>query len=240
MRNPTRVLLWMCLFLLVLAGIIALFYGPLMTAFLANPLFNGMILGVFLLGVILNLRQVAALNAQERWIEDFREGNIDKENRPPPAMLSPMSKLLTGRRGDRLSLSTVSLRTLLDGIRSRVDESRDMSRYMIGLLVFLGLLGTFWGLLATLASVGDVIEGLSVGGDDIEAIFTELKAGLQAPLAGMGTAFSSSLFGLGGSLALGFLDLQAGHAQNRFVNELEEWLAGQTKLSSGFLGGEGE
>jgi ElaB/YqjD/DUF883 family membrane-anchored ribosome-binding protein len=151
-----------------------------------------------------------------------------------------MAQMLTGRRGDRLSLSALSLRTVLDGIRSRLDESRDVSRYLIGLLVFLGLLGTFWGLLDTLRAVGGVISGLSMSGGDAGQIFTELRDGLQAPLTGMGTAFSSSLFGLAGALVLGFVDLQASHAQNRFYNDLEEWLSGQTRLSSGAIGGDGE
>ena len=127
-------------------------------------------------------------------------------------------------------MSAMSLRTVLDGIRSRLDESREISRYMISLLIFLGLLGTFWGLLGTITAVGSVILNLSIEGGDFNKIFGELQAGLLEPLKGMGTAFSSSLFGLGGSLVLGFLDIQAGHAQNRFYDGLEEWLAGVTKL----------
>ncbi|MCW9039711.1 MAG: flagellar motor protein MotA, partial [Rhodospirillales bacterium] len=133
-------------------------------------------------------------------------------------------------------LSTLSMRSLLDGIASRLDEAREISRYTIGLLIFLGLLGTFWGLLATVSSIGSVISGMSVGGGDIAAMFGELKHGLEEPMKGMGTAFSSSLFGLAGSLVLGFLDLQAGQAQNRFYNDLEDWLSSLTKLSSGALG----
>jgi hypothetical protein len=132
------------------------------------------------------------------------------------------------------------MRSLLDGIASRLDESRDLSRYMIGLLIFLGLLGTFWGLSQTIGSIGDVIRGLTVGVGDLGRVFDNLKEGLGAPLSGMGTAFSSSLFGLGGSLVLGFLDLQAAQAQNRFFNDLEEWLSGSTRLSSGALAGDGE
>ena len=151
-----------------------------------------------------------------------------------------MARMLTGRRSDRLSLSATSMRTVLDGIRTRLDESRDVSRYLIGLLVFLGLLGTFWGLLDTLRAVGNVITNLRIEGADAGQIFTALRDGLQAPLTGMGTAFSSSLFGLASSLVLGFVDLQAAHAQNRFYNDLEEWLSGQTRLASGGLGGDGE
>jgi hypothetical protein len=136
----------------------------------------------------------------------------------------------------RLTLSAAVTRGLLDSLASRLDESRELSRYATGLLIFLGLLGTFWGLLLTVSSVSDVIGGLSVGSGDINAMFEQLKAGLARPLHGMGTAFSSSMFGLSGALVLGFLDLTAGQAQNRFFNELEEWLAGLTRVSSGALG----
>ncbi|HMB76889.1 MAG TPA: flagellar motor protein MotA, partial [Kiloniellaceae bacterium] len=140
----------------------------------------------------------------------------------------------------RLSLSTLSMRTLLDGIHSRIEESHEISRYLIGLLIFLGLLGTFWGLLETVTAVGEAISGLSAGSGDPAALFEELKRGLETPLSGMGTAFSSSLFGLAGSLVLGFLELQAGQAHNRFLNDLEEWLSGVTKLSSGGPSMDGE
>ncbi|MBV8592089.1 MAG: flagellar motor protein MotA, partial [Acetobacteraceae bacterium] len=131
------------------------------------------------------------------------------------------------------------MRSVLDGIASRLDESRELSRYMTGLLIFLGLLGTFWGLLQTVGAVSDVIGGMSMASGDLNSLFDQLKAGLVRPLRGMGTAFSASMFGLSGALVLGFLDLTAGQAQNRFFNELEEWLAGITRLSSGALG-EGE
>lgn len=147
---------------------------------------------------------------------------------------------MLGEKRDQLSLSTLSMRSILDGIYSRLDESRDLSRYNIGLLIFLGLLGTFWGLLETVSSIADVVAGLKVTGSDVSAVFGDLKKGLEAPLDGMGTAFSSSLFGLAGSLILGFLDLQAGQAQNRFYNDLEEWLSGITRLSSGSLPGDGD
>jgi hypothetical protein len=132
----------------------------------------------------------------------------------------------------------LSLRTVLEGIRGRLDESREISRYLIGLLVFLGLLGTFWGLLSTIGSVGGIIGGLEVGDQNYDKMFEALKVGLQKPLQGMGTAFSSSLFGLGGSLILGFIDIQANHAQNRFFNELEEWLSGVTQLVDRTVGSE--
>ena len=148
---------------------------------------------------------------------------------------------MLGERKGRFSLSAMSARSLLDAIAARLDESRDLSRYMIGLLIFLGLLGTFWGLLGTITAVAEVIGGLTAGSVETGNVLAKLKTGLQAPLAGMGTAFSSSLFGLAGSLVLGFLELQASQAQNRFFNELEDWLAGQTRLSSGSaIAGEGD
>ena len=223
------------------AAVAGLLLEPLSTAFLANPVFNGMILGVLFIGLVINCRQVLVLKPEVDWVERFRRSEAgDVPALPGSRLLGSMARMLTGRRGDRFSLSAMSLRTVLDGIRSRLDESRDVSRYLIGLLVFLGLLGTFWGLLDTLRAVGGVIGNLSVNGSDAGQIFAELRDGLRAPLDGMGTAFSSSLFGLAGALVLGFVDLQASHAQNRFYNDLEEWLSGQTRLSSGALGGDGE
>ncbi len=157
-----------------------------------------------------------------------------------------MASMLAARQAksrdgqDRFTLSALAMRSLLDGLASRLDESRELSRYMTGLLIFLGLLGTFWGLLLTVGAVSDVIGGMSVGSGDLNALFEQLKSGLARPLRGMGTAFSSSMFGLASALVLGFLDLTAGQAQTRFFNELEEWLAGITRLSSGVLGGEGD
>lgn len=241
MRNPNRVLIWIMAFLAAVALVAGLLHQPLGEAFLANPVFNGMILGVLFIGLVINCRQILVLRPEVEWVEQFRRSEpSDMPPLPGSRLLGSMAKMLTGRRGDHLSLSAMSLRTVLDGIRSRLDESRDVSRYMIGLLVFLGLLGTFWGLLDTLRAVGGVIGNLTVSGADAGQIFAELRDGLRAPLEGMGTAFSSSLFGLAGALVLGFVDLQASHAQNRFYNDLEEWLSGQTRLSSGALGGDGD
>jgi flagellar biosynthesis chaperone FliJ len=241
MRNTRNALIWMSLFLLAVALVVGLLIMPLTRAFMANPVFNGMILMVLLAGLVINYRQVIILAPEARWIERFRRADAsDAAAIPRTRLLGAMARLLIGRHGEQFTLSTTSLRTLLDGIRSRLDESRDISRYIIGLLVFLGLLGTFWGLLETLDGVGAVIAGLNLGGEDVSTAFRGLQAGLEAPLSGLGTAFSSSLFGLAGALVLGFIDLQSGHAQNRFYNELEEWLAGQTRLSSGGLAAEGE
>src|SRR5438034_1207235 len=159
---------------------------------------------------------------------------------PTPRLLAPMARMLGRRQSGRVSLSATSLQTLLDGIASRLDETRETSRYLIGVLVFLGLLGTFYGLLETVRSVGGVINAMNVSGSDLARAFGDLKAGLESPLHGMATAFSSSLFGLAGSLVLGFLDLQAGQAQNRFYNDLEEWLSTYTRLSSGPFGDSGD
>jgi hypothetical protein len=239
MTRPHRYLFRMLVFLTLVGGVCALLFPGLQRAFLVNPPLNGLILGVFLLGVVYALRQVMRLAPEVTWIEHFRG---DRPPAPTPSaarLLAPMAAMLGERRG-RLSLSAPAMRALLDGIASRLDEARDLSRYLIGLLIFLGLLGTFWGLSQTVGSVSDVIGGLTVGGGDVAQMFETLKAGLAAPLSGMGTAFSSSLFGLAGSLVLGFLDLQVGQAQNRFFNDLEVWLSGSTRLSSGALSGDGE
>lgn len=230
MRFPSRVLLWMGLFFLVVAGVAALLWQPLLRAFLANPVFNAMILAVLAIGVLINARQVVRLYPEIRWIDEFRRGDSRELAPPQRGLMASAARMLIARRQERLVLSPLAMRALLDGIRARLDEARDLSRYVIGLLIFLGLLGTFWGLLDTLSAVGSVIGGLQAGSGDIGAAFSELRNGLEQPLRGMGTAFSSSLFGLAGALVLGFFDLQAGHAQNRFFNDLEEWLAGLTQV----------
>jgi len=252
MTDTNRYLGWMVLFLGIGSAVVFFVYPVLIDAFLANPMLNGLILGALLVGIMLNIRQVVVLGPEAKWIERFQDRAEDTEGESLESMrstvsdnelrlLSPMAKMLAERRGqEKFSLSAPAMRTLLDGIASRLEESRDLSRYFIGLSIFLGLLGTFWGLLATVASVGDVIQNLSLSGEDIVVVFNDLKSGLEAPLGGMGTAFSSSLFGLAGSLILGFLDLQAGQAQNHFYNELEEWLSGVTRLSSGASVGDGD
>ena len=239
MTRPYRYLLRMLVFLTLVGCACALLFPGLQRAFLVNPPLNGLILGVFALGILYGLQQVLRLAPEVTWIERFRHGQLGGEGAPSPRLLAPMAAMVGERRG-RLTLSAPVLRSLLDGIASRLDESRDLSRYLIGLLIFLGLLGTFWGLSQTVGSVGDVIRGLTVGGGDMVEMFETMKRGLAAPLGGMGTAFSSSLFGLAGSLVLGFLDLQVGQAQNRFFNEVEELLSQSTRLSAGALPLEGE
>ena len=239
MTSPQRFVVRMVLFILALAVMSLFLILPLQKAFEANVFLNGIILGVLILGIIYNLRQVIVLFPEVAWIELFRKNLPGLSIAREPRLLAPMATML-GERKDTISLSTQSMRSLLDGIASRLDESRDLSRYTIGLLIFLGLLGTFWGLLETVGSIRNVIGGLDVSGGDFAQVFANLKEGLTAPLDGMGTAFSSSLFGLAGSLILGFLDLQASQAQNRFYNDLEEWLSSLTRLSSGALGVEGD
>ena len=189
------------------------------------------VIAVLVLGIIYNFRQTFMLFPEVAWIVAYRKPSGSGVSSTRPKLLSSMATML-GEHKDGMSLSTLSMRSLLDGIASRLDESRDLSRYNIGLLIFLGLLGTFWGLLETVGSIKDVIGNLSVSSDDISSTFSNLKSGLAAPLSGMGTAFSSSLFGLAGSLVLGFLDLQASQSQNRFYNDLEEWLSSRTQLTS--------
>ncbi|MGK7868819.1 flagellar motor protein MotA [Falsiroseomonas sp. E2-1-a20] len=239
MTNPTVFLWRMLAFLAAVSLLVGLLSGELATAFAANPMLNGVIAVVLLLGIGWNIRQVLVLTAEVEWLEAFRKPGVAAP-RKPPRLLAAMASMLAGRRSERLSLSAMAMRSVLDGISSRLDESRELSRYATGLLIFLGLLGTFWGLLMTIAAVSDVIGGMSVGSGDINAMFNQLKTGLAQPLRGMSIAFSSSMLGLAGALVLGFLDLTAGQAQNRFYSELEDWLAGATRLSSGALGNEGE
>lgn len=238
MTRPNRYLTWMVVGLVAVAILAVFLFGQIRDAFLVNPGLNGSIFAVLVIGIIFVFWQVARLFPEIAWLESFRRGEAAAVDNPAPRLLAPMAAMIGERKG-RLSLSALSLRSLLDGVASRLDESRDISRYLIGLLIFLGLLGTFWGLLGTINEVGEAIGRLSVNTADPAAMFGQLKEGLQGPLTGMGTAFSASLFGLAGSLVLGYLELQASQAQNRFYNELEDWLSAQTRLSSGGAVGEG-
>ncbi len=247
MTRPTTFLVRMLIFLAAVGVVAGLLSHALLNAFVSNPLLNSLILTVLLIGILWNIRQVLRLSPEVTWLETFQRSRAKLAGLPAPRLLAPMASMLTERASkrsadgtDRFSLSAPAMRSLLDSIDSRLDESRELSRYMTGLLIFLGLLGTFWGLLLTVGAVGDVIGAMSVGSGDINALFEQLKSGLAKPLQGMSTAFSASMFGLSGALVLGFLDLTAGQAQNRFFNELEEWLAGITRLASGVLGGDGE
>lgn len=225
------VFLFSVLISLVFVGFaVAVLFRQVQSAFLANPGLNGLIIFVLFSGVLLAIRQITQLRPEVKWVNSFRAaGDADKVSRDP-ILLAPMRVLFSGQR--EKALSTSSLRSILDSIANRLDESRDTTRYLIGLLVFLGLLGTFWGLLGTIGSIKDVIGSLDAGSGNTEDVLAALKTGLGAPLDGMGTAFSSSLFGLAGSLILGFIDLQAGWAQSRFYSELENWLASVTDVTS--------
>src|SRR5438309_325298 len=224
LSSPRIFLVRMLVFLVLCALVTVVLYKQIITAFFANPGLNALIGGVLLIGIILSFRQVIRLYPEVAWVNNFRIADPGLAIARRPTLLAPMAAILGGERSGRMTISQQTMRHLLDSIATRLDEARDISRYMTGLLVFLGLLGTFWGLIETVGSVGKVIEGLKVGGD-AGSLFDTLKEGLAAPLGGMGISFSSSLFGLAGSLVLGFLDLQTSQAQNRFYTDLEDWLS---------------
>lgn len=232
-RDPHRLTypqlyLWrMVIFVALVAFMIIIQIRTVANAFYANPILNGLIIAVGLVGVALAFTQVWRLFREVSWVNRFRTGA--DTTRRPPRLLAPMATLLRDSVEETV-MSAVTMRSILDTISTRLDENRDILRYLVGLLVFLGLLGTFYGLLQTVSSVGATIQSLDVSSGDSAVIFEDLKTGLEAPLVGMGTAFSSSLFGLTGSLIVGFLDLQAGQAQNRFYTELEDWLSTLTDI----------
>lgn len=237
LSSPRIFLVRMTVFLILTSLIAVVLYRQIIEAFLANPGLNGVILGVLLIGIVLAYRQVLRLFPEVAWVNGFRLADPGITVERPPTLLAPMAAML----GDRLGMMTMSsqvMRGLLDSIATRLDEARDLSRYLTGLLIFLGLLGTFWGLIETVSSVGKVVESLTPGGD-AASIFESLRDGLSAPLGGMGIAFSSSLFGLAGSLVLGFLDLQTSQAQNRFYTDLEDWLSSTVRIDADAAGAGG-
>ena len=238
LSSPRIFLVRMLVFLVLCTLVIVVLYKQIMLAFFANPGLNALIGMVLLVGTILSFRQVIRLYPEVAWVNNFRIADPGLALDQRPALLAPMAAILGGERTGRMTISQQTMRHLLDSIATRLDEARDISRYMTGLLVFLGLLGTFWGLIETVGSVGKIIDGLKVGGD-ASALFDTLKEGLAAPLGGMGISFSSSLFGLAGSLILGFLDLQSSQAQNRFYTDLEDWLASTVREYSGEPAGTG-
>ena len=223
LSSPRIFLVRMMVFLILCGLVIVVLHKQIVVAFMANPGLNGLIVAVLVIGILLSFRQVIRLFPEVSWVNSFRLADPGLAVARPPVLLAPMATIL-GERAGRMAISPTTMRGLMDSIATRLDEARDISRYMTSLLVFLGLLGTFWGLIETVGSVGSVIQNLKVGGE-AGAVFDTLREGLAAPLSGMGISFSSSLFGLAGSLALGFLDLQAGQAQNRFYMELEDWLS---------------
>jgi len=223
LSSPRIFLVRMLVFLILCVLVVVILYKQIGAAFLSNVGLNTLIIAVLLIGILLAFRQVIRLIPEVDWVNGFRLADPGLAVERPPVLLAPMASILGDRMG-RMSMSSTMMRGILDSIATRLDEARDISRYMTGLLVFLGLLGTFWGLIVTVGSVGNVINSLKVGGD-AESIFESLREGLAAPLSGMGISFSSSLFGLAGSLVLGFLDLQTSQAQNRFYIDLEDWLS---------------
>ncbi|MDF1587261.1 flagellar motor protein MotA [Marinimicrococcus flavescens] len=229
MTKPQRFLNRVIVFLVLAALVVGAMFPVVWTAFLHNVFLNGLILAVLLAGIVYNLRRIIRLRTEIGWIETVQTMGTGATLKNPPRLLGPVAQVLGEQHRRGRMLSAPSLRHLLDGISARLDESRDIARYETGLLIFLGLLGTFWGLLQAINAIGGVIGGLTIGGGDFVTLFNEMKAGLSRPLGGMGTAFSSSLFGLAGSLILGFLDLQATQAQNSFYNDLEDWLTGLTR-----------
>ena len=229
LSSPRIFLLRMVVFLILAGFVVLILYRQIATAFMANPGLNGLIIGVMGIGVLLGLRQVIRLMPEVRWANSL--SGAGKPGAAPPVLLAPMASMFRDGAGLR-TISTVTLRALLDSVGTRLDESREIARYLTGLLVFLGLLGTFWGLLETVGSISGVIKSMQ-GGGDASVMFDDLKNGLSAPIAGMSVSFTSSLFGLSGSLILGFLDLQAGQAQNRFYTELEDLLSSTASADLG-------
>ena len=230
MGTPQRYLTRMIVFVVVVSIVCAILGFQLKDAVLSNPVLNGMILAVLVIGIVYAFRQVLMIRSEAAWADSYRNAGRAGAVQKQPQLLASVATMMQERRG-HVSLTATSLRSLLDGIASRLDESRDIGRYFVGLLIFLGLLGTFWWILKKVESVGDVINVLYLSGTDMAIAFGNLQQGLQEPLSGMGTAFSSSLFGLAGSLILGFLDLQTSQAQHRFFNDLEEWLSELTRFS---------
>ena len=230
MQKPQKFMNRMLLFLAAVIILVVLLRDALLSAFLANVVLNGVIAATLLIGIVFAFRRVIDLKPEIEWIQAFKR-HESAASSVTPRLMAPAAALLSAQEEGGMRLSTMSMRSVLDGIASRLEESREVTRYFTQLLIFLGLLGTFWGLLGTIGAIGGTINGLTVDGNDMALMFDELKSGLEAPLSGMGTAFSSSLFGLAGSLVMGFMDLQATQSQTRFYNNVEDWLASVTHLS---------
>src|SRR5262249_522911 len=223
LSSPRIFLVRMTVFLILCALVVVVLYRQILVAFMANPSLNALIIGVLLIGILLAYRQVLRLYPEVNWVNGFRLADPGLAVERPPVLLAPMAAILGDRIG-RMAISAQVMRGILDSIAARLGGAPGLSRYMHRLLIFLGPLVTLWGWIDSVWSVGKVLENLKVGGD-AASIFEALKEGLAAPLGGMGVSFSSSLFGLAGSLILGFLDLQTSQAQNRFYTDLEDWLS---------------
>jgi len=226
LASPTVYLVKILIFLVLVALVAAILFSQLLVFFWANPFINSLIFLVLFIGIILSFRQIIRLFPEIRWVNSLQDGQI-----PPtqPRLLAPVANLLRDRLGEAV-ITPSSMRSILDSVGNRLDEAKDTSRYLTGLLVFLGLLGTFYGLLETVTHVAGTIQALDATSGDTATLFGNLKEGLAAPLGGMGTAFSASLLGLSGSLILGFLDLQTSQAQNAFYTDLEDWMTSMTEL----------
>ncbi len=228
--QPIRAITTMLLVCALVGSGAWLIHAQIIGILRTNPVLNGIIGLVFLFGVLSCFWQVWILAQSVYWIENFVRGTPGSENETPPRLLAPLAALLRSRSA-RMSISASSSRSIQESVVQRIDEARDITRYLINLLVFLGLLGTFWGLATTVPAVVETIRSLAPQeGESGLDVFGKLMGGLESQLGGMGTAFSSSLLGLAGSLVLGLLELFAGHGQNRFIRELEEWLSSITRL----------
>jgi len=228
LTSPRIFIVGMATFLILVGFVVLILYKQILLAFSANPGLNGLIVGVLTIGSLFAFRQVFRLFREIRWVNSLAQP-VAGMRIAEPRLLGPMATLINAGAGER-GVSTATSRAILDSVGARLDEGRELNRYLVGLLVFLGLLGTFWGLLETVHSISGVIDSMKTGGDTA-TMFDDLKAGLALPIAGMSVSFTSSLFGLSGSLILGFLDLQAGQAQNRFYTELEDFLAAHVEMN---------
>ena len=230
MKIIGKYILRIILFLILISSILYLHLEKLKNFFLTNQTLNSIIIFVITIGVIYTLRQTFILKNEFNWlIKLINAQQPSKLSVKSPNLLKYLDTFLKEHSG-KFIFSQTAMKSIMESLDGRLIESREISRYLIGLTVFLGLLGTFWGLLETINSVGITVNSLNFS-EDTQKLFKVLKQGLEEPLSGMGTAFSSSLFGLGGSLILGFLDLQSGQAQNRFYNEVEEKLSQHTKFT---------
>lgn len=226
LASPFIYLVKIIIFLVIVGLVGLILLNTIVTFFWANPFINSLIAFTLAIGIILSFRQVIRLFPEVKWVNSLQDGQMPATQ---PVLLAPVAGLLRDRLGEAV-ITPSSMRSILDSVGNRLDEAKDTSRYLTGLLVFLGLLGTFYGLLETVTAVGGAISALDVNQGDAASMFANLKDGLTSPLKGMGTAFSSSLFGLSGSLVLGFLDLQTSQAQNAFYTDLEDWMTSMTEL----------
>ncbi|HZY51057.1 MAG TPA: flagellar motor protein MotA [Devosia sp.] len=227
LKSPTIYLVKNVVFLIIVALVGAILWQQIWVFFKANPFINSLIVLVAATGILLSFRQIIRLFPEIKWVNSMQDGTMARVRQP--VLLAPVAGLLRDRLGEAV-ITPSSMRSILDSVGNRLDEAKDTSRYLTGLLVFLGLLGTFYGLLETVTNVGATIQALDTSTGDLASVFQNLKSGLAAPLSGMGTAFSASLLGLSGSLILGFLDLQASQAQNAFYTDLEDWMTSMTEL----------